>query len=77
LNYCSKRGEDKRRKRENIFIDKVLLLFTRMPQKNKLSTPAAPVIGQNAKTFDELLQAIKDEYVYNTRVSFPSYHISL
>jgi len=36
--------------------------------KGRSSPPATPAIGQNAKTLDELLQAIKDEYVYNTKV---------
>ena len=38
------------------------------PMKGRYSPPATPAIGQNAKSLDELLQAIKDEYVYNTRV---------
>jgi hypothetical protein len=27
-----------------------------------------PVLGQNAKSLDDLLLALKDEYVYNTKV---------
>ena len=42
-----------------------------MPQKPKFTAPAPPPIGQNAKSLDGLMQAIKDEYVYNTRVTLP------
>ena len=43
-------------------------MAARVGPKTKSFPPAAPQIGQNAKSLDELLQAIKDEYVYNTKV---------
>jgi hypothetical protein len=39
-----------------------------MAQKPKFPPPSVPVIGQNAKNLDDLLAALKDEYLYNTRV---------
>ena len=43
-----------------------------MPQKSRPTAPPAPVIGQNAKSLEDLMEAIKEEYVYNTKVPLPS-----
>ena len=56
------REEVRRRRTNTPFIGRNKVM------KGRSSPPATPAIGQNAKTLDELLQAIKDEYVYNTRV---------
>jgi len=43
-----------------------------MPQKSRYTAVAPPVIGQNAKSLDDLMESIKEEYVYNTKVRIPA-----
>jgi hypothetical protein len=52
--------------------------MSRIAQKSKFPPAATPIIGQNAKNLDDLLAALKDEYLYNTRVihSSPAMHVS-
>jgi hypothetical protein len=46
-----------------------LVVRTRMPQKTKSVVPPVATIGQNATSLDQLLLALKEEYLYNTRVT--------
>jgi hypothetical protein len=52
----------------------------RSPAKSKHShsnpPPAPPRLGHNAKSLDDLLAEIKDEYIYNTRVNPPLYGLT-
>ena len=42
---------------------------TRMPPKTKSVVPPVATIGQNATSLEQLLLALKEEYLYNTRVT--------
>jgi hypothetical protein len=42
---------------------------TRMPQNTKSVVPPVVTIGQNATSLEQLLLALKEEYLYNTRVT--------
>jgi hypothetical protein len=47
-------------------------MLVRGTPKAKAFPPARPQIGEEARSLDELLQAIRGEYAYNTKVDLKS-----